>query len=98
MTETCELWKPDAPQLRDYQQSIYERAKETDLLVVIPTGLGKTYIAAMLSAFKLAQYPHSKIIILAPTRPLINQHLESLVEVINLDETHFTILSGKVST
>ena len=41
------IWKEDKIQLREYQQKIYERAKRENLMVVIPTGLGKTYIAAM---------------------------------------------------
>ena len=95
--QTKPLWKKDAPSLRKYQQQIYERATKEDLLVVIPTGLGKTYIAARLAAHVLAQNPNSFAFILAPTRPLISQHLKSLKEVIDLPEEKFKLLTGKVS-
>ena len=47
-----------------------------DLLVVLPTGLGKTVIAALLAAELLRRGP-GKVLFLAPTRPLVHQHYES---------------------
>jgi ERCC4-related helicase len=47
-----------------------------DLLVVLPTGLGKTVIAALLSAELLRSGP-GKVLLLAPTRPLVQQHAAS---------------------
>ncbi|MHB8351155.1 MAG: DEAD/DEAH box helicase [Thermoplasmata archaeon] len=47
-----------------------------DLLVVLPTGLGKTVIAALLAAERLRAAP-GKVLFLAPTRPLVDQHSES---------------------
>lgn len=60
---------------RDYQKSIFESAKEKNTLVVLPTGVGKTLIALMLSVERLKKHPTSKIVFLAPTRPLVEQHL-----------------------
>jgi len=96
MTESLELWKEQAPQLREYQEQIYQKAKEQNYLVVIPTGLGKTFIAAKLAAHMLQNYPEHGVIILAPTRPLINQHHESLEKVLAIKEEKLYILSGKV--
>ena len=62
---------------RDYQQSIFETAKQANTLVVLPTGLGKTLIALMLSIHRLKQFPTTKTLVLAPTRPLVEQHLET---------------------
>lgn len=62
---------------RDYQKSIFESAKEENTLVVLPTGLGKTLIALMLSIERQKLHPGKKNLILAPTRPLVEQHLES---------------------
>lgn len=59
---------------REYQQKIFETAKDANTLVVLPTGLGKTLIALMLSVHRKKLYPLSKILILAPTKPLIEQH------------------------
>jgi Fanconi anemia group M protein len=47
-----------------------------DLLVVLPTGLGKTIIAALLAAEAL-RGSDGKVLVLAPTRPLVQQHADS---------------------
>jgi len=47
-----------------------------DLLVVLPTGLGKTVIAALIAA-ELLRRSDGKVLFLAPTRPLVQQHSES---------------------
>ena len=47
-----------------------------DLLVVLPTGLGKTIIAALLAAEALRR-SDEKVLVLAPTRPLVQQHADS---------------------
>lgn len=65
---------------RDYQKSILETAKENNTLVVLPTGIGKTLIALMLAIERLKKYPREKILILAPTKPLVEQHLESFTK------------------
>jgi len=59
---------------RDYQKSILETAKDYNTLVVLPTGMGKTFIAFLLTKFYLEKYPKGKVLILAPTRPLVEQH------------------------
>jgi len=62
---------------RDYQNAIFETCKERDCLVVLPTGTGKTLIALMLAVERFKKHPLEKVVILAPTRPLVEQHLES---------------------
>ncbi len=59
---------------REYQDTIARSALTANTLVVIPTGLGKTIIALLVARERLAQHPISKVIILAPTRPLVLQH------------------------
>ena len=65
---------------RDYQVDIVNTAKEKNTLVVLPTGVGKTLIALMLSIDRLKKFPGQKILMLAPTRPLVEQHLESFTK------------------
>ncbi len=60
---------------RNYQKDIFETCKKKNCLVVLPTGLGKTMIALMLSIERLQKFPGSKNLILAPTKPLAEQHL-----------------------
>lgn len=63
-------------QPRDYQKAILETAKDKNTLVVLPTGVGKTLIALMLSIERLKKHPTTKVLFLAPTRPLVEQHFE----------------------
>jgi ERCC4-related helicase len=62
---------------RDYQQAIFETAKKNNTLVVLPTGLGKTLIALLLTIHQQKKHPGSKALIIAPTRPLVEQHFKS---------------------
>lgn len=61
---------------RDYQQEIFETCKEKNCLVVLPTGLGKTLIALMLTIERMKKFPGEKVLFLAPTKPLAEQHLK----------------------
>ncbi len=49
---------------------------EEDLLVVLPTGLGKTVIAALIAS-EVLRRTDGKVLFLAPTRPLVQQHADS---------------------
>ena len=62
---------------REYQQKILETCIEKNCLVVLPTGLGKTLIALMLTIKRMEKFPGEKVIFLAPTKPLAEQHLNS---------------------
>ena len=67
---------------REYQINIFNSIKNRNSLVVLPTGLGKTIIAVMLLAYK-AKY--GKILFLAPTKPLCEQHYATIKELTTLD-------------
>src|SRR3990172_7521328 len=60
---------------RIYQEVIFNTCVEKNCLVVLPTGLGKTLIALMLAIERMKKFPNEKILFLAPTRPLAQQHL-----------------------
>ncbi|MFH1607565.1 MAG: DEAD/DEAH box helicase [archaeon] len=62
---------------REYQQKIFETCVEKNCLVVLPTGIGKTLIALMLVIDRMQKFPTERIVFLAPTKPLAEQHLES---------------------
>ncbi|MCI4337893.1 MAG: DEAD/DEAH box helicase [Thermoplasmata archaeon] len=59
-----------------YQLDLARVGLAEDLLVVLPTGMGKTAIAAMLAAERL-RAGSGKVLFLAPTRPLVDQHSDS---------------------
>ena len=61
----------DKLQLRIYQQTILSSAANQNTLCVIPTGLGKTHIAIALASIISKS---KKVLMVAPTKPLVNQH------------------------
>jgi len=82
---------------RLYQQTIFATASQKNTLVVLPTGIGKTNIFLMLAAHRLSLYPNSKILLIGPTRPLIEQYLEVFKESFDVDEKEMAIFTGMVS-
>jgi ERCC4-related helicase len=73
------LIKPEKIESRLYQQVLAaEVLKKGNAMIVAPTALGKTIIAALVSAERLKNLPWSKILMLAPSKPLAVQHEESM--------------------
>lgn len=81
---------------RAYQEEIFLSAIENNTLVVLPTGLGKTLIGLMLSIQRLVKYPSSKILFLAPTRPLAEQHYHYFKKHLPELFATFILFTGKV--
>ena len=52
-------------------------------MIIAPTAMGKTVIAALVIAERLRQYEGSKILFLAPSKPLTIQHENSLNDFMN---------------
>ncbi|MFT4261717.1 MAG: DEAD/DEAH box helicase [Candidatus Woesearchaeota archaeon] len=82
---------------RLYQEKIFNAAVSNNTLVVLPTGLGKTAVAAMMIHNRLANYKGSKIIFLAPTKPLAQQHEKTLKEYLPVYEDKIVLFTGSVS-
>jgi Fanconi anemia group M protein len=78
------MLRPDTVEPRDYQTMIAEECLDRNTLVVIPTGLGKTVIAALVIAERLA-LARGKALFLAPSRPLVDQHADRLRSVLNTE-------------
>jgi ERCC4-related helicase len=81
---------------RAYQINIIkglESGKNT--LVILPTGLGKTIIAVF--AIANALHKGKRAIILAPTKPLSEQHYKSLTKLLNIEEDKILLLTGSIS-
>jgi len=70
------LLKPGQVRALPFQLDMARIGLEEDMLVVLPTGLGKTIIAALLAAEALRR-SDGKVLVLAPTRPLVQQHADS---------------------
>ncbi|MFW9930892.1 MAG: DEAD/DEAH box helicase, partial [Candidatus Thorarchaeota archaeon] len=91
------LVKRNAISYRHYQKNIIEKCSYKNSLVVLPTGLGKTIIGIMLLVKVLEKYPRGKVVILAPTRPLVSQHAQSCKKMLNLSDEKITSFTGKIS-
>ncbi|MGB2843036.1 MAG: DEAD/DEAH box helicase [Halobacteriota archaeon] len=87
------LLKEGVVEKRKYQISIAEEAKKESLMVVLPTGLGKTTVALLVLVDRLRK---GKILFLAPTRPLVEQHSAFLKEVLNFDDSLIQTFTGTV--
>ncbi|MFT4297832.1 MAG: DEAD/DEAH box helicase [Candidatus Woesearchaeota archaeon] len=83
-------------QPRLYQQTIFATAILKNTLVVLPTGMGKTNIFLMIAAQRLKQYPNSKIMILGPTRPLIDQYRAVFESNFEIDNQKLATFTGNV--
>jgi ERCC4-related helicase len=82
---------------REYQNEIAKSCLEKNCLVVLPTGLGKTLIALIVVIERMKKYPGKKVVFLAPTRPLGEQHLNYFKK--NLPElfADMQIFTGKIN-
>jgi Fanconi anemia group M protein len=88
------LIQKDSIESRLYQAGIAQACKKRSTLVVLPTGLGKTVIALMVIADVLER-KQGKILFLAPTKPLVQQHTSFLKE--HLLDTDIEMFTGEVS-
>ena len=82
---------------RLYQETILATAAQKNTLIVLPTGMGKTNIFLMLAAQRLAQYPSSKILLIGPTKPLIDQYHAVFRQHFEMPEERMAIFTGLVS-
>jgi Fanconi anemia group M protein len=81
---------------RDYQRRMVERALEANTLVVLPTALGKTVIAELVAAELLHRYPGCRVLIMAPTKPLVLQHRESILRHLKLEMDEVATVTGEM--
>ncbi len=81
---------------RLYQESIFNSCKSKNCLVILGTGLGKTAIALMLAAHRLELFPNSKVLFVAPTRPLVVQHFETFKRHLDIGLDKLVFFTGQV--
>ncbi|KIV86366.1 hypothetical protein PV11_01980 [Exophiala sideris] len=83
--------------IRDYQYNIVHKGLYHNLLVALPTGLGKTFIAAtvMLNWFRWTK--DAQIVFVAPTKPLVSQQIDACFNIAGIPRSQTTMLTGEVS-
>jgi Fanconi anemia group M protein len=67
------LVKPGVVEARAYQVNIARTCIDRSTLVVLPTGMGKTIVAVLVIADVLDK-GKGKVLFMAPTKPLVEQH------------------------
>ncbi len=87
---------PSNVPVREYQKSIVSRALFSNTLVCLPTGMGKTLIAAVVMANFHKWYPDGQVIFMSPTKPLVNQQIRACHDVMGLLPERTAELQGSV--
>ena len=82
---------------RDYQFKIVSAALFQNTLVILPTGLGKTFIAAVVMYNFCRWYPTGKIIFTAPTKPLVAQQMDACAKVMGIKRSEMCEMTGGVN-
>ncbi len=86
-----EYIKENSIEGRLYQQRLaVDVLNKGNTMIIAPTALGKTVVAALVSAERLKSYPDSKILILAPSKPLTLQHETSFKKFLKADVVSIT--------
>ncbi|MBI4015544.1 MAG: DEAD/DEAH box helicase [Candidatus Aenigmarchaeota archaeon] len=93
---THPLIKPNSIEERLYQSSILNTAVGKNTLCVLPTGTGKTALAVLLSAQRMEKFG-GKVLIMAPTRPLAEQHCSAFQNMLTIEKEKIVVLTGVVN-
>jgi Fanconi anemia group M protein len=99
----------EALEQRRYQIDLYTSARNAHTLVCLPTGLGKTAVSLLVTADRLHQYADgetadshavdpadAKSLLLAPTKPLVEQHAASYRDALDVPEDEIVVFTGEV--
>ncbi|XP_009580194.1 PREDICTED: Fanconi anemia group M protein-like, partial [Fulmarus glacialis] len=74
--------------VRGYQVRMAHAALLGNTLVCLPTGLGKTFVAAVVMYNFYRWFPSGKVLFLAPTKPLVAQQMEACARVMGIPARH----------
>ncbi|XP_074005045.1 Fanconi anemia group M protein [Numenius arquata] len=80
--------------VRGYQLRMARAALLANTLVCLPTGLGKTFVAAVVMYNFYRWFPSGKVLFLAPTKPLVAQQMEACARVMGIPARHMAEMTG----
>ncbi|KAK0577324.1 hypothetical protein LWI29_031299 [Acer saccharum] len=96
--EAAKTWiYPVNVPVRDYQFNITKTALFANTLVALPTGLGKTLIAAVVMYNYFRWFPDGKIVFAAPSRPLVMQQIEACHNIVGIPQEWTIDMTGQIS-
>jgi ERCC4-related helicase len=88
------LWN-NTVEFRQYQKNITDSVTNRNTLVILPTALGKTVISILVCADVLYKYRNKRVLVMAPTRPLVGQHLKLFSSALKILEEQIACVTGK---
>nr|XP_031360710.1 Fanconi anemia group M protein [Lonchura striata domestica] len=80
--------------VRPYQERMAGAALLANTLVCLPTGLGKTFVAAVVMYNFYRWFPSGKVLFLAPTKPLVAQQMEACARVMGIPARDMAEMTG----
>lgn len=83
--------------IRDYQYSIVAKGLYHNMLVALPTGLGKTFIAATVMLNWYRWTANAQIVFVAPSKPLVSQQVKACFEIAGIPRSDTSMLTGNTS-
>ncbi|KAI0383721.1 P-loop containing nucleoside triphosphate hydrolase protein [Hypomontagnella monticulosa] len=97
-TEAMKTWvyPTNLGPTRDYQFSIVKNGLFNNTLVALPTGLGKTFIAATIMLNYFRWMKSAKIVFVAPTKPLVSQQVDACFHIAGIPRSQTTLLTGEI--
>ncbi|MFH0955185.1 MAG: ERCC4 domain-containing protein [Candidatus Micrarchaeota archaeon] len=87
--------KPGLIEPRQYQEILaYTVLDKGNTLIVAPTALGKTVVAALVINQRLADFSTQKVLMLSPTKPLALQHQATFQKFFDIPSDQIELLTG----
>lgn len=80
---------------REYQRYLARAAEQESTLIALPTGTGKTAVAARIIARRLDTHS-GKVLMIAPTQPLVRQHADFFTDVLSIPDHEIQIFTGDI--
>lgn len=85
----------DTVEDREYQADLAAAALDESTLVALPTGTGKTIVALRVIADRLHDFGGgSKALVLAPTKPLVEQHTDDFRALLDIPDHEIAMFTG----
>jgi len=88
---------PNNLPIRGYQKAAVELALFNNAMIVLPTGFGKTFIAAVVMYNFYRWYPMGKVIFVAPTKPLVAQQIIECKKISGIPKADCIEATGAIS-
>jgi Fanconi anemia group M protein len=89
------LLNPGFIERRAYQTQLADAAVDAHTLVCLPTGLGKTTVSLLVTADRLESVG-GRVLFLAPTKPLVQQHAEFYREALDIPDEEIVVFTGEI--